>query len=31
MNHFDGPRNIYAIAILKPDGDSGVNGLVKLH
>ena len=30
MNVFDGPKKMYAISILKPDNDSGVDGLVKM-
>lgn len=30
MNVLDGPRRIFAISILKPDNNSGVEGLVKL-
>jgi hypothetical protein len=30
MNSNDGPKRTFAISILKPDGNSGVEGLVKL-
>lgn len=30
MNVFDGPKRIFAICIMNPDNDSGVNGLVKM-
>jgi hypothetical protein len=29
LNVFDGPRRMYAVAILAPDSNSGVNGVVK--
>lgn len=30
MNTFDGNRRVYAVSILLPDNNSGVQGLVKL-
>lgn len=30
MNVFDGPKKMYAVSILKPDNNSGVDGLVKM-